>query len=65
MQPISSFMQYVAENTTSAAVNGVPSDHVTPCLSVQVMDLRSAATPPFSTVGMAAASAGTMAPESS
>ena len=29
------------------------------------MDLRSAATPPFSTVGMAAASAGTMAPESS
>ena len=65
MQPISSFRQYAAENATSAAVSGVPSDQVTPCLRVQVMDLRSAATPPFSTVGIAAASAGTMVPVSS
>ena len=65
LQPISSFRQYSAENTTSAAVNGVPSDHTMSCLSVQVMDFRSAATPPFSTVGISAASAGTIVPESS
>ena len=65
LQPISSFRQYAAENATSAAVNGVPSDQVTPCLSVQVMERRSAATPPFSTVGISAASAGTMVPLSS
>ena len=65
LQPISSFRQYSALNTTSAAVNGVPSDHTMSCLSGQVMDMRSAATPPFSTVGMSAASAATMVPESS
>ena len=65
LQPISSFRQYAAENTTSAAVNGVPSDQTTSCRSGQVMDMRSAATPPFSTVGMSAASAGTIVPVSS
>ena len=52
-------------NATSWAVKGVPSDQVTPCLSRQVMERRSAATPPFSTVGISAASAGIMAPLSS
>ena len=65
LQPISSFRQYSAENTTSAAVNGVPSDHTTSCLSGQVIDMRSTATPPFSTVGISEASAGIMVPVSS
>jgi hypothetical protein len=58
-QPEPSAMQYSHENTTSAEVSGVPSDHTTPSLRVQVTDIRSSATPPFSTVGISVASLGT------
>ena len=50
---------------TSSAVNGVPSDQTTSSRSVQVMDMRSGATPPLSSVGTSAASHGTMSPFSS
>ena len=60
LQPPSGFMQYSPENTTSVAVSGVPSDQITPGFSFQVIEVKSAATPPFSTVGISAASAGTI-----
>ena len=48
-------MQYSPVNTTSSAVTGVPSDHFMPGFSFQVIDVRSSATPPFSTVGISVA----------
>ena len=50
---------------TSSAENGVPSDHTTSSRSVHVIDMRSCATPPLSSVGIPAASHGTMSPFSS
>ena len=44
--------------STSAAVSGLPSDQTIPSLRVQVMVVRSSETPPFSTVGISAASDG-------
>ena len=55
-------MQYWPENTTSAAVTGVPSDHFSPSCSFQVTDFRSSAMPPFSSVGISAARRGTCSP---
>ena len=52
-------------NTTSSAVNGLPSCQVTPFLSFQVTDLPSLATPPFCTVGISAASTGNRLPSGS
>ena len=42
-------------NTTSSAVKGLPSCHLTPGLSFQVTDLASAARPPFWIDGISAA----------
>ena len=49
-------------NTKSSAVTSLPSDHFNPSFSVQVMDRRSAETPPFPTVGISTANAGTSSP---
>jgi hypothetical protein len=43
-------------NTTSSAVNGEPSDHLTPGLSFQVTEMKSGEMPPFSSVGRLSAS---------
>ena len=53
---------YCQVNLTSSAVNGVPSDHMTPCLSLYVTLLPSLATPPFSTLGISAARIGMSVP---
>ena len=42
---------YSQLNTTSSAVNGLPSCHLTPGFSFQVTDMPSAASPPFSQRG--------------
>src|SRR5688572_2960031 len=42
-------------NATSSAVNGAPSDHLTPVRSFHVTSVRSAFTPPLETVGISAA----------
>src|SRR5690606_28015543 len=60
VQPVCSSVQYCQVKTASSAVTGVPSDQTRPSLRVQVMDIRSSATPPFSVVGTSAASAGTI-----
>src|SRR5690606_41376847 len=60
VQPVCSSVQYSQVKTASSAVMGVPSDQTRPSLRVQVMDIRSSATPPFSVVGPSAASAGTI-----
>ena len=57
-------MQYSPVNLTSAEVTGDPSDHLSPFFSFQVMDLRSALTPPLPTVGTSSAKKGTSAPVS-
>ena len=49
---------YSQLNTTSSAVNGLPSCHLTPGLSFQVTDLASAARPPFWIEGISAARIG-------
>src|SRR5512144_3236583 len=49
-------------NTTSAAVNGLPSCQVTPFLSFQVTERPSFATPPFCTDGTSAARTGNRLP---
>src|SRR3954470_5132511 len=46
---------YLNVNATSLALNGVPSDHVTPVRSFQVTVLKSAVTPPLDGVGISAA----------
>src|SRR5919197_1872613 len=48
-------LAYSQLNTTSSAVNGLPSCQVTPRLSFQVTDLPSAASPPLSRLGVLAA----------
>ena len=58
-------MQYSYVNAKSSEVSGLPSDHMTPSLIVQVIEVRSSETPPFSTVGIDSASHGTMVPVSS
>ncbi len=45
--------------TTSRAVKGWPSLHLTPCFSFQVTLLRSRASPPFCSEGISAARKGT------
>jgi gamma-glutamylcysteine synthetase len=49
-------------NAKSAEVSGVPSDHMMPSAMVQVIEVRSSDTPPFSTVGISSASHGTIVP---
>ena len=56
---------YSQLKTQSSAVNGLPSCHFTPCLSFQVTDVPSLARPPFSMVGISAASTGTRLPSAS
>ena len=56
---------YCQLKTTSSAVNGLPSCHCTPRLSFQVTDLPSAASPPFSRLGISAASTGKRSPSGS
>jgi hypothetical protein len=51
--------------TTSSAVNGLPSCHVTSRLSFHTTVLPSAATPPLARVGISAASTGTIFPSAS
>lgn len=60
--PVPSVVQYCHENTTSAAVKGVPSDHWMSGFSFQVTVVRSSLTPPFSSVGISVARIGTMFP---
>ena len=55
-------MQYFQVKTASSAVIGLPSDHIRPSFSVQVIDVRSSEMPPFSTVGMLSASQGVIWP---
>ena len=57
-------MQYSPVNFTSADVTADPSDHLSPLFSFHVIDLRSALTPPFATVGISSAKNGTSAPVS-
>ena len=45
-------MAYCQLKTTSSAVKGAPSCQVTPFFSFQMTDLPSAATPPFSRLGI-------------
>ena len=61
-QPPPSAVQYSQENLTSSDVTGVPSDHFRPPFSFQVIWVKSALTPPFSTVGTVSTSHGTNAP---
>ena len=42
-------------NTTSSVVISLPSDHLMPFFNYRVTDVRSAATPPFSMVGISSA----------
>src|SRR5437763_12690025 len=53
--PVLGSATYCQVKTTSSAVNGVPSDHLTPGLSFQVIDFWSLAMPPLSRVGISAA----------
>ena len=55
-------VQYFQVNATSSAVRGVPSAHLRPLLSFQVMARKSFDTPPFSSVGTRSASQGVMFP---
>ena len=57
-------MQYSPVNLTSADVTADPSDHLRPLFNFQVIDLRSALTPPLATVGISSAKKGTSAPVS-
>ena len=61
-QPAASSEQYFQVKTASAAVTGEPSDQVTSGLIFQVIDMRSAAMPPLSSVGISAAMKGTRLP---
>jgi hypothetical protein len=49
-------------NLTSSAVNGWPSDQVTPSRSLKVTVRPSSESPPFSTLGSSAASTGSKLP---
>src|SRR5947208_13870183 len=51
---VAGFLAYSQLKTTSSAVNGVPSCHLTPGLSFQVTDLPSEARPPFWFEGISA-----------
>ena len=56
---------YSQLNTTSSAVNGLPSCHLTPGFSFQVTDMPSAERPPFCSEGISAASTSFMLPSAS
>ena len=56
---------YSQLKTTSSAVKGLPSCHVTPRLSRHTTQVPSLARPPLSTLGTSAARAGTMLPSGS
>jgi hypothetical protein len=58
-------LAYSQLNTTSSAVKGLPSCHLTPGFSFQVTDLPSAARPPFSSEGISAARTSFMLPSGS
>jgi len=62
MHPVDLLAQYSQVKTTSLAVKGVPSDHNTSSRRVQVIEVKSAATPPLSTVGISVAKVGTRVP---
>ena len=55
-------MQYCQVKTASLAVTGEPSDQSSPSLSFQVIVVKSADTPPFSTVGISCARSGARSP---
>ena len=57
-EAVAGSLAYSQLKTASSAVNGLPSCQVTPCFSFHVTDLPSAAMPPFSLVGITAASLG-------
>ena len=65
VHPVASSEQYRHVNTTSSDVTSLPSDHFTPSFSFHVIHIRSCENPPFSIVGMSAASAGTILPSGS
>jgi hypothetical protein len=52
-------------NTTSSAVNGLPSCQTTSFFSCQIAHVPSRARPPLSTLGSCAASTGTTLPSGS
>src|SRR6266542_4370848 len=54
-EAVSLLERYCQVNTTSSAVNALPSDHLASLRSFQVTEVKSFATPPFSTVGLSAA----------
>ena len=56
---------YSQLNTTSSAVNGLPSCHTTFFFSFQVTDIPSFATPPFWRLGVSAARTGMTFPSGS
>ena len=58
-------LAYSQLNTTSSAVKGLPSCHLTPGLSFQVTDLPSADRPPFWIDGISAARIGMRLPSAS
>src|SRR5215212_1280948 len=55
VQAVAGSAQYCHVKTTSSAVKSVPSDHLTPDLSFQVMLRLSLAIPPFSYEGISSA----------
>ena len=65
VHPVSPSTQYRQVNTTSSAVKSLPSDHLSPSFNFHVIDIRSSAKPPFSCVGISAASADTRLPSGS
>ena len=65
VHPVASSVQYCHVKTTSCAVRLLPSDQARSSRSVHVMEVRSSATPPLSSVGMSAARAGTSTPSGS
>src|SRR5215468_1604677 len=63
--PVAGSMTYCQLKTTSSAVNGLPSCHVTPRLRRHVTDRPSRASRPLATVGMSSASTGMRLPSAS
>ena len=56
---------YSQLKTTSSALKGLPSCHLTPFLRRHTTEVPSRATPPFSTLGSSAARIGTTPPSGS
>ena len=62
---VSGFRAYSQVKTTSSAVNGFPSCHLTPRFSFQTTERPSSASPSFSLLGISAARNGTRLPSPS